>query len=127
MHYAQVVQDPKDREEVAYMFSRPVLKLKKELEKIKTRSGEPVKVRLCYFPTGPNGLKTQVEPYRSLWKSVADQAGVSFADLTEPFLALRPDYFPVAEYAELPIPRPADTCSRPCYFPIGLSGKMDPL
>ncbi len=97
MHYAQVVQDPKDREEVAYMFSRPVLKLKKELEKIKTRSGEPVKVRLCYFPTGPNGLKTQVEPYRSLWKSVADQAGVSFADLTEPFLALRPDYFPVAE------------------------------
>ena len=97
LNFENVVHNPKDLEDVAYMFSRPVIKLRKEAERLRTKAGQPVPVRLLFFSTGPSGLNTEVEPYRSLWKNVAAQAGVSFGDLTDPFLALRPDYFPVAE------------------------------
>lgn len=97
LNYKKLASDPQDRESLAYMFSRPILKLRKDLQELQTRSGQRVQLKLCYFASGPSGIPNGVEPYRSLWRSSAAQAGVSFGDLSDPFIALRPDYFPVAE------------------------------
>jgi hypothetical protein len=95
--FSKMVADPQDRAELAYMFSRPILKLREEMMSIRTKEDRPVRFELCFFPSGSSGLQSRVEPYRSLWKSVAEQVGIPFADLSDSFLALRPDYFPVAE------------------------------
>jgi DNA-binding beta-propeller fold protein YncE len=97
LDYQKLVDDPQDREDLAYLFSRPILKLRKEADSMRTKEGRRVPLRICFFPAGSSGLQSEVEPYRGLWKTAAEQAGVSFADLSGPFLALRPDYFPVAE------------------------------
>lgn len=106
LSYKLLVNNHQDRESLAYMFSRPVIKLRKEVELLRTKSGQPVKLLLCFFPTGPSGFASRMEPYRNLWKETAAQAEVSFGDISDSYLALRPDYFPAAENFESFHPTP---------------------
>jgi hypothetical protein len=95
--FRSLINNPRERPELAYAFSRPLLKLKNELETMRTTAGEKIGVHLFYFPSGPIGAYSLVEPNRTLWSEVAKDAQISFTDLTDGFLALRQDYFPAAE------------------------------
>ncbi|HTA76825.1 MAG TPA: hypothetical protein VK791_06700, partial [bacterium] len=95
--FREIISRPRDRKDLAYAFSRPILKLKKELSEINQKEGKKISLHLFYFSTGPLGFYSLVEPDRTLWAETAEDAKVPFADLTGGYLALRQDYFPAAE------------------------------
>lgn len=95
--FRELISRPRDRVDLAYAFSRPIVKLKQELGDINQKEKKKIGLHIFYFASGPLGFYSLVEPNRTLWAEVADDAKLSFSDLSDGYIALRQDYFPAAE------------------------------
>jgi hypothetical protein len=90
------IKDPQLRDMLVDIIGRPEGLLKKKYNSIKTSSGSPCQLCLCYFPSAAFSTFPS-RTTRSLWKDIASKNGLAFLDLTNDFIAARYTYFPFSD------------------------------
>jgi hypothetical protein len=89
-----ILQDPPAADLFLTMTGKALGMLNQKMAAAKTKEGRPARFFVCYAPGGGPHPAPE-ERYRVFWNDLCQQFGIPMMDLTEPFEALKPTYFPV--------------------------------
>ena len=82
------------QQDLIHLCGKPMDVLNRKLKGMKTSAGEPVRMLLCYSPTG--NYKPFAD-HAEFWKSVSQTYDIPYLNLYDPMKALRLSYYPVSD------------------------------
>lgn len=88
--FEKLTSDPALLDQLTVLMGKPLALLSQRLGE----GAKPIRLEIAFCPVGRFGA---IDPYRSLWTGVGRRYAIPVRDLTEPFVALRPTYYPMSE------------------------------